>query len=176
MLFAASFLIALATGAVRTFAPSYLYNVLSGSTTLSNSVYFAMLVGAGGASIGGGHLADRLDRSRLIIGILALSTLVLASTALVPTIPVVLVLWFFVLGLVLFAAFPVVNSLTSAYFEREFSGSLFGTMLSASSLGGAVGPLVFGIAAERLGMEATFPLIAGVFVLAILPFLLVLWE
>jgi len=176
VLFIASFLIALATGAVRTFAPSYLYDVLSESTTLSNSVYFAMLVGAGGASIGGGHLADKLDRTRLIIGILVLSTVVLASTAFVPASTFVLVLWFFVLGLVLFAAFPVVNSLTSAYSEAEFSGILFGIMLSASSLGGAVGPLVFGVAAERLGMVVAFPLIAGVFVLAILPFLLVLRE
>lgn len=174
VLFIASFLIALATGAVRTFAPSYLYNVLSESTTLSNSVYFAMLVGAGGTSIGSGYLADQLNRSRLVIGILVLSTLVLTTTALVPTNPVVLALWFFVLGLVLFAAFPVVNSLTSAYSEKEFSGSLFGIMLSASSLGGAVGPLIFGVAAERFGMVAAFPLIAGVFVLAILPFLLVL--
>jgi hypothetical protein len=35
---------------------------------------------------------------------------------------------------------------------------------------------VFGVAAERLGMVVAFPLIAGVFVLAILPFLLVLRE
>ncbi len=54
------------------------------------------------------------------------------------------------------------NAITSAYSERGFSGSLFGVMLTAGSLGGAAGPLLFGAVAERVGIGAAFPLVAVV--------------
>ncbi len=171
-LFLANLLISLEIGAVRTFATSYLFDRTAGSTALSNAVFFVMLAGGGIASLGAGHLADRMDRRALGVGVLALSAVALTATALVPGGPIVLTAWFFVLGVVLYAAFPVMNAITSAYADREFSGSLFGVTLTAGALGGAAGPLLFGIAAERLGMATAFPLIATVSVASLAAFLL----
>jgi MFS family permease len=167
VLFVANLLISLEIGAVRTFATAYLFERTAGSTAISNAVFFVMLAGGGIASLGAGHLADRMNRITLGIGVLALSAMVLAATVVVPAIPVVLTAWFFVLGVILYAAFPAMNALTSAYAEREFSGSLFGVMLTAGALGGAGGPLLVGVIAERVGLELAFPLIAVVSVAAI---------
>jgi hypothetical protein len=46
-------------------------------------------------------------------------------------------------------------------------------MLTAGSIGGAGGPLVFGVAAEEFGLRAAFPVVAGVSVVGALAFLLV---
>jgi MFS family permease len=102
---------------------------------------------------------------------MTLAAVTLAATALVPPVPVVLAAWFLLLGVVLWAAVPTMNAITSAYSERAFSGSLFGVMLTAGSLGGAGGPLLFGVAAERFGLVGTFPLVAGVSVVGAAAFL-----
>ncbi len=121
-----------------------------------------MLVGAGIASLGAGTLADTMDRRTLGVAAMVGSALALAGTALVPPVALALVVWFFLAGVVLWAALPAMNAITSAYSERGFSGSLFGVMLTAGSLGGAAGPLLFGALAERVGMGAAFPLVAVV--------------
>ncbi|MDZ7700559.1 MAG: MFS transporter [Halobacteriales archaeon] len=170
-LFVANLLISLEIGAVRTFAASYLVLRTGGSTAVSNAVFFVMLAGGGVASLGAGSLADRMDRRTLGVGVLALSALALAATAAVPEAPLALTAWFFLLGVILYAAFPALNALTSAYAKRGFSGSLFGVMLTAGALGGAGGPLLVGVVAERLGLVATFPLIAAVSVAGLVAFL-----
>ena len=82
------------------------------------------------------------------------------QTAIVPLVPIALFAWFFLLGVAMWAALPAMNAITSQYSERGFSGSLFGVMLTAGSLGGAIGPLLFGVTAERFGLGAAFPLVA----------------
>ncbi|MFB6360297.1 MAG: MFS transporter [Halobacteriales archaeon] len=170
-LFVANLLISLEIGAVRTFATAYLFERTAGSTAISNAVFFVMLAGGGIASLAAGSLADRMDRITLGIGVLVLSGLALTATLAVPALPLVLTAWFFVLGVILYAAFPAMNALTSAYADREFSGSLFGVMLTAGALGGAGGPLLVGMVAERVGLEVAFPLIAVVSVAAAIAFI-----
>jgi fucose permease len=72
----------------------------------------------------------------------------------------------------MYAIFPAINAITTEYSEREFSGSLFGLMLTAGSLGGAAGPLAFGWLAEATSIGVAFPAIAGVSLLGALVFLL----
>ena len=160
VLFLANLAISTELGAVRTYVTSYLVEHAGTATGLANGVFFAMLVGAGIASLGAGTLADSMDRRTLGIAAMVGSALALAGTAVVPPVGVALVVWFFLAGVVLWAALPALNAITSAYSEREFSGSLFGVMLTAGSLGGAAGPLLFGAVAERVGMGAAFPLVA----------------
>ena len=119
-----------------------------------------MLVGAGIASLGAGTLADSMDRGTLGVAAMGASAVALAGTALVPPVGVLLIAYFFLVGGVMWAALPAINAITSAYSERGFSGSLFGVMLTAGSLGGAAGPLLFGAVAERFGMGAAFPMVA----------------
>jgi MFS family permease len=162
VLFLANLAISTELGAVRTYVTSYLVEHAGTTTGLANGVFFAMLVGAGIASLGAGTLADSMDRRTLGIAAMVGSALALAGTALVPPVALALVVWFFLAGVVLWAALPAMNAITSAYSERGFSGSLFGVMLTAGSLGGAAGPLLFGALAERVGMGTAFPLVAVV--------------
>lgn len=159
-LFAVNFLLAFELRAIQTFAPTYLFERLSDSSSAANAIYFVMLVGAGVANIGAGNLADRFDRRRAGATALLISAVLVAATALVPARSELLVGWFFLLGLVLYSVGPMKNALTSAYSERESSGSLFGVMLSASSLGGVISPILLGTVAERIGWVVTFPAIA----------------
>jgi MFS family permease len=162
VLFLANLAIATELGAVRTFVTSYLVEHAETTAFVANGVFFVMLVGAGISSIGAGRLADAVDRRTLGVATMAATTVVLAATSLVPLVPLALFPWFFVLGVVSWAALPAMNAITSQYSERGFSGSLFGVMLTAGSLGAAGGPLLFGAAVERFGMGTAFPLVACV--------------
>jgi MFS family permease len=173
VLFLANLAIATEIGAVRTFVTSYLVEYAGASAVVANGIFFVMLVGAGLSSLGGGSLADAVDRPTLGFTLMALSAVVLATTSVVPLVPVVLFAWFFVLGVVLWASIPAMNAITSEYSDRSFSGSLFGVMLTAGSLGGAGGPLLFGVATERYGIGAAFPLVACVSVVGAAAFLVV---
>lgn len=160
VLFLANLAIATELGAVRTFATSFLVEQAGTTAGVANAIFFVLLVGAGISSLAAGSLADSMDRRALGFGALAASAVALAMTAIVPLVPIALFAWFFLLGVAMWAALPAMNAITSQYSERRFSGSLFGVMLTAGSLGGAIGPLLFGIAAERFGLGAAFPLVA----------------
>lgn len=171
VLFLANLTIATEIGAVRTFVTSYLVEHVGTTAAVANGIFFVMLVGAGVSSLGGGSLADTMDRRTLGFVAMALSTVVLGATTLVPLVLIALFAWFFILGVVLWAALPAMNAITSQYSEQAFSGSLFGVMLTAGSLGGAIGPLLFGVAAEQFGLGAAFPLVASVSAIGALAFL-----
>ncbi|MFB6310125.1 MAG: MFS transporter [Salinirussus sp.] len=173
VLFITNLAIATQIGAVRTFTTSYLVDAAGLSTTVANGIFFITLIGAGVSSLGGGLLADSVDRSRLGIALMVGAGVVFLATGFVPQHPVILVGWFFVLGMIVWAAVPTMNALTSSYSERSFSGSLFGVMLTAGSIGSAGGPLLFGIAAEQIGIRPAFAVIAGVSAVGALAFLAV---
>lgn len=171
VLFLANLAIATEIGAVRTFATSFFVEQAGTTAGVANAIFFVLLVGAGLSSLAAGSLADSMDRRTLGFGALAVSTVLLGLTAVVPLVPIALFAWFFLLGVAMWAALPAMNAITSQYSEREFSGSLFGVMLTAGSLGGALGPLLFGIAAERFGLGAAFPLIAVISAIGAVAFL-----
>lgn len=175
-LFAVNFLVSFEIGSIRTFAPTYLFVRLGDSTSIANGIYFVMLTGAGIASIGAGNLADRFDRITAGVLIFGLSALVIGGTVLIPPRPSAMLGWFFVLGIVTYSVSPMKNAITSSYSERGFSGSLFGLMVSASSIGGALGPLVLGASADRFGWGLTFPAIGLISLVGILAFLVLRRE
>lgn len=174
VLFLANLAIATEIGAVRTFVTSYLVEHAGMTAAVANGIFFVMLVGAAVSSVGGGTLADTVDRRSLGFVTMVVSTIILGATTFIPLVPVALFAWFFLLGVVLWAAIPAMNAITSQYSEQEFSGSLFGVMLTAGSLGGAGGPLLFGVAAERFGLGAAFPLVASVSIIGAVAFLVML--
>lgn len=56
------------------------------------------------SSLGGGALADAVDSQTLGIATMATSAVVLAETALMPPVALAFVAWFFLLGVVMWAA------------------------------------------------------------------------
>lgn len=84
----------------------------------------------------------------------------------------VLALWFAVIGTMMYASYSVKNAIVSQKADADSSGSLFGVIQTASAIGSASGPAIFGVLATDWGVVATFPAIAGVSLVLALLFLL----
>lgn len=165
-LFLLKFLFTLQSGAVRTYAVAFVFDRTGGATGVANAAFAAFLAGTVLATVWFGGLADRYDRYRLAAGAFLLAATALAVTAFVPAGPLVLGAWFFLLGVAVYAALPVVNTLVSQHARREFSGGLFGVVQTASALGSAASPAIFGAVAGVAGVGATLPAAAVVAIVA----------
>ncbi len=157
--------------AIQTFTTSYVAAETGAAVSVSNLAFFTLLVGGGVASLWGGELADRMNRYHVGIGAaLATAVLVGASvlltdlTAGLPGVVLigVLVVWFAVIGAMMYMSYPVKNALISERARESHSGSLFGVVQTGSAVGSASGPAVFGVLADRWGVVAAFPAIAAV--------------
>ncbi|MFB6109010.1 MAG: MFS transporter [Haloplanus sp.] len=149
-------------GAVRTYTTSYIFAHAGESASLANLVFFVLLAGGGVASLWFGSLADRFDRGRLLASTFVVAGVLVLLTVFLPPRTPLLLAWFFLLGVAVYASLPVVNSLVSQHSRRASSGSLFGITQTASALGSATAPLVFGAVATRYSIELAFPAIAAV--------------
>lgn len=172
-LFLAKLLFTLQSYGVRTYLTSFVVARTGMSAGVANGTFFLFLTGSAVATVGFGALADRFDRLHLLTATFLGAGGLVATTSIVPASLVVLFVWFFLLGVAVYASLPVVNTLASEYSEREFSGSLFGIVQTASALGGTISPVLFGALASRIGILWTFPLIAVVCFVAGLGFLVV---
>ncbi len=171
VLFCVTVLISLQSRAIQTFTTSYIAAGTGGSASVGNLGFFALLLGGSLSSLWAGSLSDRFDRGSLGV-VAALGTaLLVGATVFVARLPsgiptellfAFLAIWFFVIGAVMYACVPVKNALISEQAEREFSGSLFGVIQTASAIGSASGPAVFGVLATDWGIGAAYPAIAAV--------------
>ena len=82
----------------------------------------------------------------------------------------VLAVWFALIGVGMYASYPVKNALVSEQADAAYSGSLFGVIQTASAVGSASGPAVVGVLSDRWGVAAAFPAIAAASVLLALLF------
>ncbi|MFC6988408.1 MFS transporter [Haloplanus sp. GCM10025708] len=149
-------------GAVRTYTTSYVFARAGESASLSNVVFFVLLVGGAVASLWFGSLADRFDRAKLLAATFFVAGAFVGVTILLPPSVPFLLAWFFAVGVAVYATLPVINTLVSQYAQRESSGSLFGITQTASAVGSATAPVVFGAVATRYGIGVAFPSIAVV--------------
>lgn len=181
LLLVATFLVSLQTRAIFTFTTAYVFTATGQTVTLSNVVFFVMLVAGSISSLVSGSLADRFNRGRLGMITAALTAVLLIGTfvfvEVTGTVSDTVVLGvlmglFFVIGMAMYAAAPIKNSLISQHAEQEFSGSLFGVMQTVGATGSASGPAILGVLATEVGIVAAYPLIALVSVGLAVVFLL----
>lgn len=171
IVFLATIFLSIEKRAIHTFTTAYIAAEVGGSASIGNLGFFALLVGGSLASLGAGKLADRFNRG-MIGGLAAISTAgLVGATVYVPRfvggLPPAVVFglltgWFFLIGVTLYACSPVKNALVSQEAQRGYSGSLFGVIQTASAMGSAIGPAVFGVLATRWGVVAAYPAIATV--------------
>jgi MFS family permease len=171
LLFAMTLVLSLQHRAIQTFTTSYVAAEAGASVSFGNLAFFALLLGGSVSSLWAGDLADRVDRARLGVGTAVATAVLVGATLFVPRVLggvaaelvlVVFAVWFAVIGVTTYACYPVKNALISEQADAAFSGSLFGVMQTASALGSASGPALFGALADRWGVAAAFPAIAGV--------------
>ena len=165
-LFLLKLLFTLQSYGVRTYLTTYVVSRTSLSISVANTPFVAFLVGSAVATLTFGTLSDRISPHLLLAATFLIAAVGIASTTVIPAGLIILILWFFLLGILVYAALPVVNTLTSHYSNEENSGSLFGIIQTASALGGVVSPLVFGAIATQYGISLAFPAIAAVGMIA----------
>ena len=181
LLFLITLVLSLQHRAIQTFTTSYVASETGASASVGNLAFFTLLVGGSLASLWAGDLADRFNRELLGAGAAVLTGVLVSATLLVTRlldgIPfefliAVLALWFAVIGTMMYASYPVKNAIVSQKADADSSGSLFGVIQTASAIGSASGPAIFGVLATDWGVVAAFPAIAGVSLVLALLFLL----
>ncbi len=183
ILFFVTMILSLQHRAIQTFTTAYITEQTGASVSAGNVTFFALLFGGSVASLWAGSLADRFNRERLGIAAATATAALVGATLLVTRLLgmlpfelliALLSIWFAVMGMAMYASYPVKNALISEQADAAYSGSLFGIIQTASALGSASGPALFGVLATRWGVVAAFPAIAGVSVMLAALFALLL--
>ncbi|HEX6530786.1 MAG TPA: MFS transporter [Burkholderiales bacterium] len=183
-LFSSRSLVLLSTGsafrtmtqsALLTFLPVYLANQMGYSPLWVGACLFALQAAGFAASPVAGHLSDRMGRKQILMSAMLGSGVVLAAMALTGGSPIFVAL-VAVLGFFLYATRPVIQAWMLDATPKNMAGSSIGVLFGAQALGGAIGPLLGGMVADRFGLLSTFYflaftiVIANLFVFGVKPF------
>jgi len=148
-----------------TFLPVYLANQMGYSPFWVGACLFALQAAGFAASPVAGHLSDRMGRKQILMGSMAASAVVLAAMALAGGSPAFIAL-VAVLGFFLYATRPVIQAWMLDATPKNMAGSSIGVLFGAQALGGALGPVLGGMVADRWGLLATFYFLATTIVIA----------
>jgi MFS family permease len=148
-----------------TFLPVYLAHDMGYSPFWVGACLFALQAAGFAASPVAGHLSDRMGRKQILASSMLGSAVVLAAMAFAGGSAVFIVL-VAVLGFFLYATRPVIQAWMLDATPRNMAGSSIGVLFGAQALGGALGPLLGGIVADRYGLLATFYFLAITIVIA----------
>jgi FSR family fosmidomycin resistance protein-like MFS transporter len=151
--------------ALLTFLPVYLANQMGYSPFWVGACLFALQAAGFAASPVAGHLSDRMGRKHILVGSMLASAVVLAAMALSGGSPLFVAL-VAVLGFFLYATRPVIQAWMLEATPKNMGGSSIGMLFGAQAMGGAIGPLLGGLVADRFGLLATFYFLATTIVIA----------
>jgi MFS family permease len=151
--------------ALLTFLPVYLANQMGYSLFWVGMCMFALQAAGFAASPVAGHLSDRMGRKQILVSSMLASAVVLAAMALSGGSPLFVFL-VAVLGFFLYATRPVIQAWMLDATPKSMAGSSIGVLFGAQALGGAIGPLLGGLVADRFGLLATFYFLAVTIVIA----------
>ena len=151
--------------ALLTFLPVFLAHEMGYSPFWVGACLFALQAAGFAAAPLAGHLSDRLGRKCILMGSMLASALVLAGMALAGGSPLFIAL-VAVLGFFLYATRPVIQAWLLESTPKNMGGSSIGVLFGAQAVGGALGPLLGGMVADRFGLAATFYFLAATIVIA----------
>lgn len=151
--------------ALLTFLPVYLANEMGYSPFWVGACLFALQAAGFAASPVAGHLSDRMGRKQILMTSMGASALVLAAMGLSGGSPLFVAL-VAVLGFFLYATRPVIQAWMLEATPKNMGGSSIGVLFGAQAVGGALGPLLGGMVADRFGLLAAFYFLAATIVIA----------
>jgi MFS family permease len=157
--------------ALLTFLPVFLAREMGYSPALVGACLFALQAAGFAAAPIAGHLSDRMGRKRILMSSMLTSAGVLALMAFSGGSPLFIAL-VALLGFFLYATRPVIQAWLLEATPKNMGGSSIGVLFGAQAIGGALGPLLGGLVADRYGLLATFYFLAATIVIANL---FVLW-
>ena len=141
--------------ALLTFLPVYLAHEMRYSPAVVGACLFALQAAGFAAAPVAGHMSDRMGRKQILIGAMLTSAVVLAGMAFAGNSPVFVAL-IAVLGFFLYATRPVIQAWLLETTPKSMGGSSIGVLFGAQAVGGALGPYLAGLVADRHGLSATF--------------------
>ena len=151
--------------ALLTFLPVFLAREMGYSPALVGACLFALQAAGFAAAPVAGHLSDRMGRKRILMSSMLTSAAVLALMAFSGGSPLFIAL-VALLGFFLYATRPVIQAWLLEATPKNMGGSSIGVLFGAQAIGGALGPLLAGLVADRYGLLATFYFLAATIVIA----------
>jgi MFS transporter, FSR family, fosmidomycin resistance protein len=148
-----------------TFLPVFLAHDMGYSPFWIGACLFALQAAGFAASPVAGHLSDRMGRKHILVSSMLGSAVVLAAMALAGGSPLFIGL-VAVLGFFLYATRPVIQAWMLESTPKNMGGSSIGVLFGAQAVGGALGPVIGGLVADRYGLLATFYFLALTIVIA----------
>jgi MFS family permease len=151
--------------ALLTFLPVYLAHDLGYSPVWVGASLFVLQAAGFAAAPVAGHLSDRMGRKQILIGSMLTSAVVLGAMAFTGGSALFIAL-VAALGFFLYATRPVIQAWLLETTPKNMGGSSIGVLFGAQALGGALGPWLGGVVADRYGLLATFYFLAITIVIA----------
>ena len=148
-----------------TFLPIFLASQMGYSPLWIGGVMFALQAAGFIAAPVAGYLSDTMGRRRIIMSSMTTSGVVLLFMAIAGNSPAFVLLVAF-LGFFLFAIRSVMHAWTLDATPPDMGGTAIGILFGVQAIGGAIGPFVGGILADRYGLIATFYFLAATIVIA----------
>ena len=142
------------------FVPLYLTDVLEAGPMMTGVGFSLMQLGGVLSSPVAGAWSDRIGRRPIVVGGLALSTLVIAFLAIAGN-QILFVSGIAFLGFVLYGVRPVVHSWALDLTSKTMGGTVISLVFGTQSLFSIGIPVLSGMVADLFGLQRVFWLLAG---------------
>ena len=142
------------------FVPLYLTDVLETGPMMTGVGFSLMQLGGVLSSPVAGAWSDRIGRRPIVVGGLALSTLVIAFLAIAGS-QILFVSGIAFLGFVLYGVRPVVHSWALDLTSKTMGGTVISLVFGTQSLFSIGIPVLSGMVADLFGLQRVFWLLAG---------------
>ena len=142
------------------FVPLYLTDVLEAGPMMTGVGFSLMQLGGVLSSPVAGAWSDRIGRRPIVVGGLALSTLVIAFLAIAGS-QILFVSGIAFLGFVLYGVRPVVHSWALDLTSKTMGGTVISLVFGTQSLFSIGIPVLSGMVADVFGLQRVFWLLAG---------------
>ena len=142
------------------FVPLYLTDVLEAGPMMTGVGFSLMQLGGVLSSPVAGAWSDRIGRRPIVVGGLALSTLVIAFLAIAGS-QILFVSGIAFLGFVLYGVRPVVHSWVLDLTSKTMGGTAISLVFGTQSLFSIGIPVLSGMVADLFGLQRVFWLLAG---------------
>jgi predicted MFS family arabinose efflux permease len=149
--------------ALQSFLPAFLTSTRGVSVVVAGAFSTITLLSGTVGSIGGGKAGDRYDRSMVVLVATAVTVVLVLALAWMPVGTAGLVILLVTVGVFRSVPRPCLNAITSEIAPRGKSGSAFGLVFGAMSLGGSITSPLVGYIADRWSMQMAFTLVASLF-------------
>ena len=147
------------------FVPLYLTDVLEAGPMMTGVGFSLMQLGGVLSSPVAGAWSDRIGRRPIVVGGLALSTLVIAFLAIAGS-QILFVSGIAFLGFVLYGVRPVVHSWALDLTSKTMGGTVISLVFGTQSLFSIGIPVLSGMVADLYGLQRVFWLLAGLILIS----------